>query len=69
MDDGDGALAVEMLAGESPQTILGTIYNGSATCRGCGCLMNPLTVMYTGDLCPDCMSKNSAKRAQELLGR
>lgn len=69
MDDGDGALAIEMMAGESPQTILQTIYNGSARCQGCGCLMNPLTAMYTGSKCPDCMTKSSAKRAQEMLGR
>ena len=69
MDDGDGALAIEMMAGQSPQAILQTIYNGSATCAGCGCLMNPLTTLYTGGQCPDCMTKSGAKRAQELLGR
>jgi hypothetical protein len=69
MDDGDGALAIEMMAGQSPQTILQTIYNGSAQCAGCGCVMNPLTTLYTGDVCPDCMTKKGATRAQELLGR
>jgi hypothetical protein len=69
MDDGDGALAIEMMAGQSPQAILQTIYNGSAQCSGCDCVMNPLTTLYTGDLCPDCMTQKGAKRAQELLGR
>lgn len=69
MDDGDGALAIEMMAGQPAQMILDTVYNGSTMCQGCGCLMNPLTAMYTGNQCPDCMTKSSEKRAQELLGR
>lgn len=68
MDDGDGALAVEMLAGEQPQAILQTIYNGSATCQGCGCLMNPVTAMYGGTRCPDCTTQQSAERVDEMLG-
>lgn len=69
MDDGDGALAIEMMAGKSPQEILQTIYNGSGECSGCGCTMSPLTTLYTGGQCTDCMTKSSGKRAQELLGR
>jgi hypothetical protein len=69
VDDGDGAFAIEMLAGQSPQDILQTMYNGSAPCQGCGAMMNPLTTLYTGNMCPDCMTKKGAKRAQELFGR
>lgn len=69
MDDGDGALAVEMLAGESPQAILQTIYNGSAACHGCGGLMNPVAAMYGHILCPDCTTKKSAARVRDLIGR
>lgn len=69
MDDGDGALAVEMLAGESPQALLQTIYNGSASCQGCGTLMNPVTSMYGGGKsCPDCTTMASAARKDDLLG-
>ena len=69
MDDGDGAFALELMAGQPAQAILQTIYNGSAQCQGCGCLMNPLTTLYTGDKCPDCMTKVGAARAKDLLGR
>lgn len=69
MDDGDGAFAIELMAGEPSQAILQTIYNGSAACQGCGCLMNPLTTMYTGNYCPDCMTKKSAKQVKDLIGR
>lgn len=69
MDDGDGAFAIELMAGEPNQAILQTIYNGSATCQGCGSLMNPAVAMYNGTDCPDCMNKKAKKHAHSLVGR
>lgn len=69
MDDDDGAFAVEMMAGQDPQAILQTIYNGSATCQGCGCTMTPVSVLYGGSYCPDCTTQKSAKHVQNLVGR
>ena len=69
MEDGDGAFAVEMMAGQEPQAILQTIYNGSAACQGCGSMMTPVSVLYGGSYCPDCMTKKSAKHVQKLVGR
>lgn len=69
MDDGDGAGAVEMLAGMPAEVLLGTIYNGSTGCTGCGCLMNPVTSMYSGGYCPDCTTSRGAKRVRQMMGR
>lgn len=68
MDDGDGALAIEMLAGQPQQAILQTIYNGSAECRSCGTLMSPVTAMYGDRTCPDCTTLRSATKVQNLVG-
>lgn len=69
MDDGDGAFAVEMLAGMPQDALLATIYNGSASCAGCGGVMNPVTAMYAGGVCPDCTTTRSAKRVRQMMGR
>ena len=69
MDDGDGAGMVEMLTSMPQQALLETIYNGSAPCAGCSCVMNPVTAMYSGGYCPDCTSNRGAKRVQEMMGR
>jgi DNA-directed RNA polymerase subunit RPC12/RpoP len=69
MDDGDGAFAIELMAGLPQQAILQTIYNGSASCQGCGSLMNPTQQMYLGNRCPDCMTKKHGKHVQTLVGR
>ena len=69
MDDGDGGYAIELMAGMPQQAILNTIYNGSAACQGCGSLMNPVTKMYLGNSCPDCMTQKSAKHVKTLIGR
>lgn len=69
MDDGDGAYPVEMLTGQPAEAILETVYNGSGSCSGCGCLLNPVTKMYTGDICPDCVTKKAAKNVETLMGR
>jgi DNA-directed RNA polymerase subunit RPC12/RpoP len=69
MDDGDGAFAIEMMAGQPAQAIMQTIYNGSATCSGCGAIMTPTTAMYTGTTCPDCMSRKAAKHVTQMIGK
>lgn len=69
MDDGDGALSVEMMAGQPDQAILQTIYNGTAACPGCGCLVSPIMTLYTGGMCADCVTRKSARNANRLLGR
>lgn len=68
MDDGDGAFTAEMLASQQGSEILSTIYNGSKMC-GCGALINPVTAMYTDNLCPNCITRASAKRANSMMGR
>lgn len=66
MDDGDGSGMVEMMAG-SPDAILATMYNGSASCMGCGSLMNPTQVMYLGPSCVDCSSHRSASKIKNRM--
>lgn len=66
MSDGDGAEMVEMMAG-TPDAILGTIYNGSGACLGCGCLMTPVSVMYGGNTCHDCGSKKAFKALKNRM--
>lgn len=69
MDDGDGAFAIEMMAGQPADAILQTIYNGSAACTGCGALIQPTTAMYTGSICPDCVSHKAAKNIRQMTGK
>lgn len=52
MDD-DGAEMAEMMGADA---FMSTLYNGSTTCIGCGCLMSPVSAMYGGDRCVDCSS-------------
>lgn len=68
MDDGDGALAIEMMAGQPQQALLQTIYNGSASCQACGMLMNPVAAMYGGTTCPDCQTQKNARQVNDLMG-
>lgn len=67
MDDGDGAMPVELMAGQSADAILQTIYNGSATCTECGSLMTPVAAMYTGTICPECSARKSARRVANRM--
>lgn len=66
MGDGDGAEMAEMMGGQ-PEAFLATIYNGSSTCVGCGCMISPVSAMYGGDRCIDCNSTyKSAKRKNRM---
>jgi DNA-directed RNA polymerase subunit RPC12/RpoP len=67
MMDGDGAEMVEMMAGQPAEAILATMYNGSGTCLGCGALMNPVSVMYSGNRCSDCSSKTATSRVKNRM--
>lgn len=69
MDDGDGAFTVEMMAGQPAEAILQTIYNGTAVCTGCGSLIQPTTALYTGSICPDCVSRKAAKNITHMIGK
>jgi len=64
--DGDGAEMVELMAAR-PDAVLSTIYNGSGTCLGCGCLMTPISVMYGGSNCTDCNSRSAAKKLKNRM--
>lgn len=68
MDDGDGSLPIEMMAGQPAQAILQTIYNGSGTCSACGCLMSPVVTMYSGSVCPECAAQRGSRRIKNRMG-
>lgn len=65
--DGDGAEMIEMMAGQPPQSILATIYNGSTACVGCGTLMTPVSKMYSGNRCSGCSSKKAARSLKNRM--
>lgn len=69
MDDGNGGFMVELMAGQPADAILQTIYNGSTSCTGCGALIQPTTAMYTGTVCPDCVSRKHAKNIAQMTGK
>ena len=68
MEDVDEAFSDELVASQQGGEFFDTLYNGSKVC-GCGALINPVTAMYTDDLCPNCVTKASAKRAKSMMGR
>lgn len=59
MDDGDGALSLELQAGAIAQNSI--TYKGSAPCPQCGIIMNPVEFMYSL-LCPPCTNKRRLAR-------
>ena len=64
MDDGDGALTLELQAFQVAKNALN--YRGSHPCPTCGIIMNPVEYMYTIlGICPDC----SEKRRQDHINR
>lgn len=67
MNDGDGSEMVEMMAGQPDAAVLGTIYNGSGSCLGCGSLMTPVAVMYGGNRCTDCSSRSADKQLKNRM--
>lgn len=69
MDDGDGALPIEMMAGMPSAAILQTVYNGSSVCPGCGGLLSPIVTLFSGGLCPECQTERIRKGFKNLTGR
>jgi hypothetical protein len=64
MDDGDGALTIELQAFQVAKNALN--YRGSHPCPACGIIMNPVEYMYTKlGVCPDC----GEKRRQDRINR
>jgi len=64
-DDGDGALTMELQAGEVAQNA--TVYNGSSACPTCGVVMNPVEFLSNQGHCLRCMTKKRVKRAKEMI--
>lgn len=60
MDDGDGALTMELQAGQIAHHA--TQYHGSYPCPACGAVMSPVEVMYSYGVCPSCREVQSALR-------
>jgi hypothetical protein len=65
MDDGDGALTLELQAFQIAKNA--TLYKGSRPCPACGVIMNPTEYMYSRlGVCTPC---NEAKRALRIKGK
>ena len=62
-------MPVELMAGMPASMVQQTMYNGSKFCKLCGSLVDPTTAMYTGEMCPDCITDKSASRVQGMMGR
>lgn len=62
MDDGDGALTMEM---QAQQIALNqTIYNGSAPCPSCGLVMNPVEFIQNRGMCQSCLTQKQLKQVK-----
>jgi hypothetical protein len=63
MDDGDGALTLELQAYKIAQNA--TMYKGSAPCPTCGVIMDPVKALHSyKGLCFDCAEKRKANRVK-----
>jgi hypothetical protein len=61
MNDGDGALTLELQAFKVAQNA--TMYKGSAPCPMCGIVMNPTEYMYSRlGVCPPCAETKKTNR-------
>ena len=61
MDDGDGALTLELQAKKIADSI--AQYNGSKSCTMCGGGVSPVTAMYSS-LCTNCLNTRAATLAK-----
>ena len=64
MDDGDGALTMELQARQIAENA--TRYNGSSPCPTCGVIMNPVEFMANRGHCLSCIT---AKRNLRVQGK
>lgn len=68
MDDGDGALSLELQAFKIAQNA--TMYKGSAPCPTCGVIMNPTEYMYSVlGICPPCADKRRRARIKGKMSQ
>lgn len=65
MDDGDGALTLELQAHQIMQNA--THYNGSQMCPGCGIIMNPVQALQSAGLCINCTSHKHDQRVKRRM--
>lgn len=65
MDTDNGAFTLEM---QAKLIMDNTIkYNGSSPCPKCGCIMDPVSMMYSKGMCPECFSQHAAKRLKDRM--
>ncbi len=64
MDDGDGAIGLEIQAAQIVANL--TTYNGSAVCPSCGMVIDPVQALYNANLCTGCKTEKYAKKAKGM---
>lgn len=64
MDDG-GGFSLEIQAGQLVSNAMN--YKGSAPCTTCGLIMNPVEVMYSKGMCPNCYAQQRADRVKRKM--
>lgn len=62
---GEGMAGAEDVSLET-QRELGTVYNGSTACKGCGMLMNPVQSLHT-DSCSSCNRRKLNKLVKNRM--
>jgi hypothetical protein len=62
MDDGDGALTMELQARKIAENA--TIYKGSAPCPTCGVIIDPVQFLYNKGHCTSCVSQRAERRVK-----
>jgi hypothetical protein len=65
VDDGDGALTMELQAGQIAQNAI--LYHGSYPCPSCGAVMSPVQVMYSYGVCSECRENDASLRVRRRL--
>ena len=65
MDDGDGALTLELQAAQFAKNA--TMYKGSTPCPQCGIIMDPVQFMYSKGIRPSCHEKRASQRVKGRL--
>lgn len=67
MFDGDGAETMELQAYTIAKNA--TMYSGSHPCPQCGVMMNPVQVLSSKGVCPDCHNKRLQARIQGRMAQ
>lgn len=58
---GEGMAGTTDTSLETQQDLKKTYYNGSKPCIECGIAMNPVEVLHSSGMCPNCTRRNHAK--------